>query len=179
MFNISPSTIVVKFRRPEFGFGRRPWRAKLSHLLTEHMSLDVSNLCVEYMLPPAGKSCAETCGIFNFLIFQYMQGYFHIPACPMKPEMCIICSKAIYMPNRECKISRNHQFIPHHLIHINKIDIYCAINITCKILGSVLLRAINSTTLFWIIGVIVIMNSGRIFASLCLASTIGSILRGR
>ena len=85
-------------------FPRRPIRKITSTYLTEHMNPDVSNLCIEYMFLPAGKSCAETCGVANLFCAQIFYGVCHDDKCPDMPESCFICSTNIHEWNPHCLI---------------------------------------------------------------------------
>lgn len=88
---------------PKFKRSRTPWRDTIHSYLTVHMSPDVSRLCIEYMLPPAEKSCADSCGTVDILLGQAMPGHYHLRTCPIAPEMCYSCAKCIHVRNYKCK----------------------------------------------------------------------------
>lgn len=89
----------------------KPWRDTISILLTENIDPDASRLCIEYLLPPAGKSCTETCGTVEMYVLQYARARFHSRSCPIAPEICYICSKKIFTDNEQCANSHLHEFV--------------------------------------------------------------------
>lgn len=93
---------------PKYKSSSIQWRGVIHSYLTNHVHSDVSRLCIEYLLPPPGRSCSDTCMTIDFPLGHISRNDYHLNTCPIAPGLCFICSKHIDAPNDKCKKSWVH-----------------------------------------------------------------------
>lgn len=62
------------------------------------------------MLPPAGRSCSDTCTMVELQFGYVFRGDYHLVTCPISPGMCYKCDKYLFEYNDKCMNATYHEY---------------------------------------------------------------------